>query len=112
AVLITAASSSALAQEGTRGIESAVARGFLDGNLIHTVFYNHGSTGWQSGLWPGATGGPHMEEMGFIAAALVPGERVKWQSLQPEWRDKADTVLTPVSIGMRSRGKDGPAASP
>ncbi|HEX7069385.1 MAG TPA: hypothetical protein VF190_01205 [Rhodothermales bacterium] len=95
-----------------RGSVAAIAGGTLDGNLIHTVFYNHGSLGWQSGVWPGTTGGPHMEEVAFIAAAAVPGERTKWSSVRPEWAGKADTVLTPVSIGARQRGKDALPYSP
>lgn len=106
----------ASAQEGStipddiRGVETAVARGILDGNLIETNFRNHGELArWDDspwGIWPRSIGGRHIDGIAVIVAGLVRGEREKWAG--PPYNYWAagtqDTLVNPVSLRYRDAG--------
>lgn len=89
-----------------RGLQGVTARGILDGNLIETNFRNHGELSrWGDlpwGVWPRGVGGRHIDGVGMIVAAYVPGERAKWSDF---YGAVADTVLNPVIINYRDAGK-------
>ncbi len=92
--------------ENVRGNEAWIARGILDGNLIETNFRNHGELSrWNDlpwGIWPRGVGGRHVDGVGMMIAAQVPGEREKWQQFYP---GQADTTLNPVILTYREAGK-------
>ncbi|MFN1834202.1 hypothetical protein AB2B38_002975 [Balneola sp. MJW-20] len=89
-----------------RGQQGVIARGVLDGNLIETNFRNHGEMSrWNDlpwGVWPRGVGGRHIDGVGMIVAAYVPGERRKYSDF---YGDVPDTLLNPVIINYRDAGK-------
>ncbi|NNE34996.1 MAG: hypothetical protein HKN13_07160, partial [Rhodothermales bacterium] len=94
-----------------RGQENFIARGILDGNLIETNFRNHGEVSrWNDlpwGVWPRGIGGRHVDGVGVVVSAQVPGERLKWPQFYPT--ATSDTTLNPVVIKYREAGtRTGP----
>lgn len=87
-----------------RGSESQIARGVLDGNDIETNFRNHGEMArWGDipwGIWPRGAGGKHVDGIGFLFAAEVLGERIKWYD-----GASSDTTINPVILNYRDAGK-------
>ena len=85
-----------------RGTKEAIARGILDGNSIETNFRNHGEhSRWGDlpwGVWPQGVGGKHLDGFGFLIAAEVFGERIKWGIAE------SDTTLNPVIFNYRQAG--------
>ncbi len=89
-----------------RGLETRIARGILDGNLIETNFRNHGELSrWNDapwGVWPRGIGGRHIDGIGIMVSGLVPGERAKWAQF---YGGVGDTTLNPVILTYRDAGK-------
>lgn len=99
-----------------RGSEDAVSRGVLDGNLIETNFRNHGEfSRWGDlpwGVWPRGQGGRHIDGVGVVVSAKVPGvysSRVNsvedYINIVNSPNFRPDTTLNPVLINYRDAGK-------
>lgn len=96
-----------------RGSENSVVRGVLEGNDIQTNFRNHGEMSrWGDlpwGIWDPCrsfssecefSGGRHVDGIGFLFAAEVAGERIKWYEGASN-----DTTLNPVVLNYRTTGQ-------
>ncbi|MCG8373195.1 MAG: hypothetical protein MI700_06660, partial [Balneolales bacterium] len=99
-----------------RGTEESVARGVIDGNLIETNFRNHGELSrWGDipwGIWPRGQGGRHIDGVGVVVSAKVPGvysDRVNsiedYLQIVNDPGFIPDTSLNPVIINYRDFGK-------
>ncbi len=99
-----------------RGEFSNIAVGILDGNLIETNFRNHGELSrWNEipwGVWPRGVGGRHIDGIGVLVAAKVPGVAPNKVNNFQEYLDIVlsgsfvpDTSLNPVMINYRDQGK-------
>jgi hypothetical protein len=99
-----------------RGEFDNIARGVLDGNLIESNFRNHGELSrWNDipwGVWPRGVGGRHIDGIGVVVAAKVPGVASDRVNTFQEYLDiisadgfVPDTTLNPVIINYRDFGK-------
>ena len=106
ALLAPAASGQGVIPREYRGVESAIARGILDGNLIETNFRNHGELSRfgdaPQGVWPRGIGARHVDGIGLMVGGRVLGERVKWRL------GARDTLLNPVILNYRDAGRRAP----
>ena len=66
-------------------------KGILDGNLVRTLFYNHGEVGYHAnhptGEWPKGTGHEYLDGVAVI--------------VQAELRDKNNTIIHPLETNYR-----------